>query len=110
MLRKLKNYRGYILLESITAFAILVWLLMNLLPLIIFMKKEEIRVQHQLDYYRCLLEMTEEFNVTKKVQERRVVIDGKTVVLRAEMEQGKLIGVAILNDNQETLESVKICE
>ncbi|MGX6978830.1 hypothetical protein ACWN8V_06190 [Vagococcus elongatus] len=98
------------MLESITAFAILVWLVMNLLPLLLFMKKEEIRLQHQLDYYRYLVEMTEEYSITKKIRGRRVVVDGELFFLRAETQQDRLIGVAILNENYETLESVKIYE
>lgn len=53
------------MLESIVALGLIAWLVMTLLPLILFLKSQQIKEENELTYTRYMFEYSEEFKLTQ---------------------------------------------
>lgn len=94
MLKKLNN-DGYILLESIIAFMLLTSLILVTIPLLIFLKSQQVEQSRRLEAHRFLYELTQEFAITGSITTENVLRQGDTYYANWEYTEGKLSNLTV---------------
>lgn len=106
LLKKRRNNSGYVLLESVTAFGILCWLVLTLVPMLIFLKKEEEKQRIVTEEYRLLYEMTEDYLHTNQQEDfsRNYLTWQLTGKSQKKIDYLKRIGVSNSDDSTRNIE------
>lgn len=101
----LKRNEGYILFEGVTAFAIIGVLIGTLLPLLIFLRKNEKEMQRETDYYRYLYEATLENKqvISDGVTKRWIEVEPENLIVLKKRQGKEMEMLEVRNSHQDLL-------